>query len=141
MKLVTKFKGVIFASICAVLWGFLAIALKVSLSDLRPVDITWIRFSIAFIILAAIFLITGRSQFRIIKSPPLLLIIAALCLGLNYLGFISGVNYTSPGISQVFIQLGPVLLALAGFIIYREKVNLPQLIGLVMVVSGLVLFC
>jgi drug/metabolite transporter (DMT)-like permease len=140
MNLPAKFKGVIFSSITAILWGFLAIALKVSLTDLRPVDITWVRFSIAFIVLAAFLLVTNQSQFKIIKSPPPLLIIAALCLGFNYLGFISGVNFTSPGISQVFIQLGPVLLALAGFIIYKERVNLPQLIGLIMVVSGLVLF-
>ena len=53
MNLTAKFKGVIFASITSILWGFLAIALKVSLTDLRPVDITWARFSIAFIILAA----------------------------------------------------------------------------------------
>lgn len=140
MNLTAKFKGVIFASITSILWGFLAIALKVSLTDLRPVDITWARFSIAFIILAAYFLIADRSQLKIIKNPPVLLIIAALCLGLNYLGFISGVKYTSPGIAQVFIQLGPVLLALAGFTIYKEKVNLFQLIGFIMVVSGLILF-
>jgi drug/metabolite transporter (DMT)-like permease len=131
---------VIYASFTALLWGFLAIALKVSLVKLTPVDITWIRFSIAFTILTAYLLLTDRSQLEIIKNPPLLLIFAALCLGLNYFGFITGVKFTSPSITQVFIQIGPVLLALSGFIIYKEKVNLIQLIGLFMVIFGLILF-
>ncbi len=140
MKPDAKLKGVLFASTTAILWGFLAIALKVSLADLTPVDITWVRFSIAFTILAAYLLITERSQLKIIKNPPPLLIFAALCLGLNYFGFISGVKYTSPNITQVFMQFGPVLLALAGFIIFKEKVSFIQLTGLLMVILGLILF-
>jgi drug/metabolite transporter (DMT)-like permease len=140
MILSSKFKGILFASVTAVLWGFLAVALKVSLISLSPVDIVWFRFSVAFILLTAYYFAFHSRQLNIIKNPPLLLIVAAICLGLNYLGFISGVNYTSPSIAQVFIQIGPVMLALSGFIIYREKVTLLQLSGLIIVVSGLLLF-
>jgi drug/metabolite transporter (DMT)-like permease len=140
MIITAKFKGIFFASITAFLWGFLAIALKVSLNDLAPVDITWIRFIIAFILLTLYYGIFDYSQLGIIKNPPLLLLGAATCLGLNYLGFITGINYTSPAVAQVFIQIGPVLLALSGFIIYKEKVNFLQLSGLIIVVLGLILF-
>ncbi len=140
MILTTKFRGIVFASITAFLWGFLPIALKVSLVDLAPVDITWIRFIIAFILLTSFYIISDPSQLKIIKNPPLILLLAALCLGLNYLGFITGINYTSPAVAQVFIQTGPVLLALSGFIIYKEKVSIIQLSGLIIVVIGLVLF-
>jgi drug/metabolite transporter (DMT)-like permease len=140
MILSTKFRGIFFASVTAFLWGFLAIALKVSLVDLSPVDITWIRFIVAFILLTSFYIIFDSSQLRIIKNPPLLLLAAAICLGLNYLGFITGINYTSPAVAQVFIQIGPVLLALSGFIVYKEKVHIIQLSGLIIVVCGLILF-
>lgn len=140
MILTTKFKGIFFASITSFLWGFLAIALKVSLADLSPVDITWIRFIIAFILLTSFYLIFDPAQLGIIKKPPLLLLGAALCLGLNYLGFITGIKYTSPAVAQVFIQIGPILLALSGFIVYKEKVTFLQLTGLIIVVFGLILF-
>lgn len=140
MILTNKLKGIFFASITSFLWGFLAIALKVSLTDLSPVDITWIRFIIAFILLIAFYSIFDPSQLKIFKNPPLLLIVAAICLGLNYLGFITGINYTSPAVAQVFIQLGPVLLAISGFIVYKEKVNFIQFTGLIVVVCGLMLF-
>lgn len=140
MILTTRFKGIFFASITSFLWGFLAIALKVSLADLSPVDITWIRFIIAFIFLTSFYIIFDPSQLRIIKNPPLLLLGAAICLGLNYLGFITGIKYTSPSVAQIFIQIGPVLLALSGFIVYKEKVSFLQLSGLIIVVFGLILF-
>ena len=136
----TTFKGILYASITAVLWGVLAIVLKVSLNGLSPADITWFRFFLAFIVLSAYYFIKKPYYLRILKRPPLLLIIATICLAVNYYGFIEGVNLTSPSIAQVFIQLGPVLLAAAGFVIFHEKVNWRQVVGLLLVVLGLLVF-
>ncbi len=133
-------KGIFFAFVTAFLWGFLAIVLKVSLTSLSPVVITWIRFVIAFFILSVYLLIKRPSSFKIFTRPPLLLIIAAVCLGLNYIGFISGINLTTPGIAQVFIQTGPVLLAISGFIFFKEKASVRQIIGLLLVFGGLAVF-
>jgi drug/metabolite transporter (DMT)-like permease len=135
-----SYKGLVYAIITAILWGVLAIVLKVSLDELSPVDITWFRFFLAFVVLAAYYLIKKPYYLRIFRKPPLLLIIATLCLATNYYGFIEGVNLTSPSIAQVFIQLGPVLLAMSGFIIFHEKVSSRQVIGLSLVLLGLFLF-
>lgn len=133
-------KGIYYASFTSLLWGFLAIALKVALKSLPPLTVTWFRFSIAFILLSIYYLFFDKSKFSIFKKPPLLAILAALCLAFNYIGFIAGINLTSPSIAQIFIQLGPVILALSGFIIFKEKVSLRQLMGLVVVLLGLGLF-
>ncbi len=140
MNITSNSKGILFASFTAFLWGFLSIILKISLNDLSPVDVTWARFFIAFIILSLYYLFTERNNFKILIKPPLLLILAALCLGLNYLGYISGLNYTSPSIAQVFIQIGPVLLAISGFVIYKESAVKRQVMGLIIVILGLVIF-
>jgi drug/metabolite transporter (DMT)-like permease len=133
-------KGVLYAIIVAVLWGVLAIVLKVSLNELTPVDITWFRFFLAFVVLAAYYFFKKPYYLRILKRPPLLLVVATICLAINYYGFIEGVNRTTPSIAQVFIQLGPVLLAVAGFTIFREKAGWRQVAGLILVVAGLFLF-
>lgn len=135
-----RLKGILFASVTASLWGVLAIALKVSLSGLSPVDVTWFRFSAAFILLLIYFVIGKPRQLAVLIRPPLLLIVAALSLGLNYLGYITGLNYTSPIIAQIFIQIGPVLLAVSGFVIYKEKITFRQLTGLLLVLFGLTVF-
>ena len=135
-----SYKGILFAIITAMLWGVLAIVLKVSLNQLAPVDITWFRFFLAFVSLSAYYLMRKPSHLRILKRPPALLVIATLCLAVNYYGFIEGVHLTTPGVAQVFIQLGPVLLAVSGFTIFKEKLNWRQAAGLVLVVSGLIIF-
>jgi len=135
-----SYKGILYAIITAVLWGMLAIVLKVSLKEMTPADITWFRFFLAFIVLAAYYVIKKPYYLRILKKPPLLLIIATLCLATNYYGFIEGVHLTTPSVAQVFIQLGPVLLAVSGFVFFKESVNWRQIIGFALVITGLVVF-
>jgi drug/metabolite transporter (DMT)-like permease len=134
------YKGIVYAVITAALWGVLAIALKISLSGLTPADITWFRFFLAFLLLSIYYFFSKPQYLRILRRPPWILIVATLCLAVNYYGFIEGVHLTTPSIAQVFIQLGPVLLALAGFIFFREKVTWRQIVGLVLVISGLAVF-
>jgi drug/metabolite transporter (DMT)-like permease len=136
----TSYKGILYAIICAILWGVLAIALKVSLDELSPADITWFRFFLAFVVLAIYYLIKKPYYLRIFRRPPLLLIIATLCLATNYYGYIEGLSLTSPGTAQIFIQLGPVLLAASGFVFFHEKAGSRQIAGLSMVVLGLIIF-
>ncbi len=140
MHLKDHHKGVLFASFTALLWGLLAIVIKLSLTHLRPLDVTWFRFSLAFIMLFTFYLITDIKKTRILFQPPPLLIPAALFLGANYYGFISGIHLTTPSISQVFIQTGPVLFAISGFIIYKEKITIRQGLGLLLVLTGLMIF-
>lgn len=133
-------KGIIYASVAALMWGFLAIVLKFTVMDLPPVDVAWFRFSLAFIVLSLYYVFFERSAFRILVKPPIKLIVAALFLGLNYYGFITGIHYTTPSIAQVFIQIGPLLLALSGFILFKEKATLLQIAGLLLVVTGFAFF-
>jgi drug/metabolite transporter (DMT)-like permease len=135
-----SYKGTLYAVITAVLWSVLAIVMKVSLTDLTPADITWFRFLLAFIILTFYYYLRKPQYLRILRRPPLILILATLCLAANYYGFIEGVNLTTPSIAQVFIQLGPVLLAVAGFVFFHEKVAWRQIAGLILVMAGLLVF-
>ena len=133
-------KGLLYAIFTASLWGFMAIFLKVITDELPPVTVVWFRFLFAFLVLGTWTLIFRRSDFSIFRRPPLLLFLAALFLGLNYLGFIAGIKHVSPSSSQVFIQIAPVSFALSGIIIFREQVNWKHIVGFVLVLTGIGLF-
>jgi drug/metabolite transporter (DMT)-like permease len=133
-------KGVLYAVITASLWGFMAIVLKVVTYELSPVTVVWFRFFFAFLVLGSWTLIFHRSDFTIFRRPPLMLFLAALFLGMNYTGFISGIQHVSPSSSQVFIQIAPVTFALSGIVIFREQVNWKHIIGFILVLSGIGLF-
>lgn len=133
-------KGILYASITASLWGFLAIALKIAVTDLSPVTVVWFRFTTAIITLGIVTAIFRRKDFIIFRKLHWMLPLTAVFLGFNYLGFISGIKYVSPSSSQVFIMVAPVSFALSGIIIFREKVTLQHIIGFAVVVTGIFLF-
>ena len=133
-------KGIIYAAITAFFWGFLAIALKVAVQKVDPVTIVWFRFLIAFFMLSAWLMYKNRSSFRILIKPPLLLVFAAMALSWNYMGYMLGIHHTTPSNAQLFVQSGPLILALAGFVLFKEKLNRNQAIGFAIALAGFSFF-
>ena len=133
-------KGILYAMSAAFLWGFLAISLKVALDYVPAVTIVWIRFVVAFSTLWVILFIKERSALNVLKRPPWLGIVAAMALTFNYVGYIKGLDLTSPSNAQVIIQLAPLLLVAVGLFIYKEKVSVRQALGFVIALVGFGLF-
>lgn len=135
-----RMRGIFFASMTALLWGFLPIALKIAVEEVNPVTVSWIRFAVAFLVLFLIFVIRSPKSLSIIKNPPWLLIIASVGLALNYVAYIAGVKLTSPSNAQVIIQVAPIFLALIGLVVFKEKISTVQGAGLVLAVMGFTFF-
>lgn len=133
-------KGILFAILTALLWGILAIALKVAVQQVDPFTIVWFRFTLAFSVLAIIIQFRRPQFFAIFRKPPIALIIAAIFLGINYLGFLQGINYTTPGNAQVVMQIGPIMLAVVGILVYNERLTIQQMIGFAIAGVGLFFF-
>ncbi|MGK7396121.1 MAG: DMT family transporter [Candidatus Cyclobacteriaceae bacterium M3_2C_046] len=133
-------KGILFALTTALLWGFLAIALKVAVTKIDPFTIVWFRFALAFLVLLIYFSLLKKQALSILKKPPWPVFIAGFFLGINYFGFLMGINYTSPSNAQVVMQMGPIILALVGVLVYREKLNRRQIAGFILAGLGLFLF-
>jgi drug/metabolite transporter (DMT)-like permease len=133
-------KGIIYASTTAFFWGFLPIALKVAVQEVEPVTIVWFRFALAFVMLAAWQGIKNPTSFKLLLKPPLLLILATVALSWNYFGYMLGVHYTTPSNAQLFIQAGPIMLALSGFLFFKEKITRIQIIGFAIAILGLSFF-
>ena len=133
-------KGIIYASITAFFWGFLPIALKVAVQEVEPVTIVWFRFAVAFLMLAGWQTVKNPSSFKLMFKPPLMLILAALALTWNYLGYMLGIHYTTPSNAQLFIQTGPIMLAISGFVFFKEKITRIQIIGFAIAILGLSFF-
>ena len=133
-------KGIIYASITAFFWGFLAIALKVATDSFNVTNLVWFRFTFAFIIMVGYFAIKDPQKLKILIHPPLLALLAALGLALNYYGFTNGINHTSPSTAQIVIQLGPISLGLVGYLFFKEKIGKTQIMGFGVAFIGLAFF-
>ena len=134
--------GLLLALVTAACWATLPVALKMSLAVLDPMTLTWFRFAFA-----AVFMLIWlglRRQLGVYRALHARdwrwLLAATLLLIGNYVGYLLGVQFTSPGNAQLLIQLAPLLMALGGIWIFKERYVLGQWLGLAVIASGLAFF-
>jgi len=132
--------GLLMAGLTALLWGFLAIAMKVATESVPVLTIVWFRFSFAFCLLV---LFVGRRDMRrlsILRRPPVLGLLAAAALTTNYLAYLAGLEKTTPSNAQILVQTAPLMLAVVGMVLFRERLSKVQLTGLGVAILGFALF-
>ncbi|TCO10783.1 DMT family transporter [Natronoflexus pectinivorans] len=133
-------KGILLACLSALMWGLLAIALKIALNYTDSYTIVWWRFAASFFILTFFYLFRSPRSLRVLKNPPKILLLGGVLLGINFYGFQQGIEHAGPAVSQVIIQAGPVNLALIGFIIFKEKINFVRITGFLLAATGFYFF-
>ncbi len=130
------------ALITAALWATLPVALKIALERIDPWTLTWARFGFAAIVL--LLWMSLRGGLRGYSGHPRrhwwMLVAAGVLLVGNYLGYLLGLDYTTPANAQLLIQAAPLLMALGGFLVFGERYSRGQWLGLLAVVVGLCLF-
>ncbi len=126
----------------ALCWATLPVALKLSLEVVDAFTLTWFRFLFAALALGGFMAWRGQlGQFRGLgKVHYALLALAAIGLIGNYLGYLLGLDHTTPANAQLLIQLAPVLMAVGGVVVFKERLNAAQYVGYLAVATGLGLF-
>ena len=133
-------KGILYTLITVLMWGVLAIALKIASKEIDSPTIVWFRFSLAFSGMLVWMAVQNPKELKILYKPTWLIVISSLALAWNYIGFMLGIQYTSPSNAQVAIQSGPVLLALFGIFFFKEKISRIQIIGFLLTITGFWIF-
>ncbi len=133
-------KGLLLAGAAALMWGLLAIALKAALNFVDSYTIVWWRFAASFFFLFGFFIIKRPRSLVILKKPPPLLLLAGFLLGINFIGFMQGINYAGPAVSQVIIQAGAITLALVGFVFFKESITALKTAGFLLALAGFIFF-
>ncbi len=126
----------------AALWGVLPIALKVVLEGMDAYTIVWWRFAISMAGLGTFLAVrgglprlAGASRFAIA-----LLAVATLTLTGNYVLYLVALDHTTPSVTQVVIQLAPMMLLIGGVVVFHERFGRAQWLGFAVLGAGLLLF-
>jgi len=95
--------GLALSLLTALMWGLLAICLKLLLGYMDPYSITWYRMLVAAILLGAFLKVRGTfPDWKKLKSKMgLLIVLAILGLAGNFIIYLMSLNYIS---SSVFIN-------------------------------------
>jgi len=134
--------GLSLALLTCLFWATLPVALNVSLEVLDPITLTWFRFLTAALFTTALLAWRGQlSGFKGLGSGRWIMLgCAGIGLLGNYVLYLLGLKYTTPGNAQLLIQSAPLLLALGGIIWFRERINGLQMLGFAAIVLGLCVF-
>ena len=133
-------KGIAFALVTALLWGMLAVGIKLVLVEVDPITVVWVRMMVASGGLALYFALRRPQAFQVFSKPPKLIWLPAIGLALTYIGYAKGIDLAGPASAQVVIQSGPVMLCVAGFFIFHERFAKRQRWGLLLSFIGLLFF-
>ncbi len=134
--------GLFYSAVTTIAWGILPIALKAMLTWMDAYTIIWYRFVVAMIIVG-VWLAWNGSLPRLMRLDAmgwLILFLAIAGLIGNYVFYILGLEYVSPGTTQVLIQTAPIFLLLGGVFVFGESFTRRQWLGLAILIGGIVLF-
>ncbi len=127
----------------AALWGLLPIALKVVLEGMDAYTIVWWRFAICDGGTRRFPRVARRLAAASRRGPrwrSRLLIVATLTLIGNYVLYLVALDHTTPSVTQVVIQLAPLMLLVGGVVVFHERFGRVQWIGFAVLGAGLLLF-
>jgi len=126
----------------AAFWGVLPIALKVALTELDAWTITWCRFAGAMLTVGVWLAIRGELPSSNLHDRRIWrwLVPGALGLTGNYVLYSLGLRYTTPAVTQIVMQIAPLLLLVFGMFIFHERFSLLQWFGFAALVIGLAVF-
>lgn len=133
--------GLFLSLISVIMWGLLPLTLMISLKLMDAYTISWYRFlGSSFLLGLYIFWRWRHHKIFLKKIDYLLLGLAITGLLLNYIAYIIGLNYTTPGSAQLLIQLAPMFLMIGSIIFFKEKFCVKQWIGFIALIIGMILF-
>lgn len=133
--------GLALSLVTTILWGSLPVALHALLATMPPLTVTWYRYSVSAALLGLFLYAQGKLPSSE-KLRPLvrLLGIAGIAFAGNNVLFMFGLKYVGPSAAQVVIQLAPVMLIVAGVVVFREPFGVTQWLGVAVLISGMGLF-
>ena len=138
----TSTYGLGLALLASWMWATIPIILKVLIGDLDPVTLTWARFLTAGLLICPLVL-RNRSLaalFRLRGSRLIAVVVAILALCSNYVTFLWGLKFVSPGTAQVLMQTTPMMALVGSLWLFGERLGGYQWLGFLLLAIGQILF-
>lgn len=115
--------------IAHLIWGGNFIAAKLTLNEIPPQSLAFLRFTLAALFLLP-FLIVENKSWRVANADlPKLFLVGVLLVTLHIAFFFEGLSRTSVTHASALLLLIPILSALFGWRFLKEKLNFLNVLG------------
>jgi drug/metabolite transporter (DMT)-like permease len=115
-------------------------AIFIRLAEAHPLVIATYRLSIASLIIAPIAWFRARDELRKLSRRQLLLSIASgAFLALHFALWIASLSYTTVTSSVVLVTASPIFVAIASYLLFREKITGRIIAGVIVSIIGAII--
>ncbi|MBE9524988.1 MAG: DMT family transporter [Chloroflexi bacterium] len=122
-----------------VVWGASFIATKIALQDVSPVTVVWLRFAIGVLVIGIAVFVRGQFLWPSWKDIAYFAILGFI--GITYHQWLQSTGLVTAQASTTawIVSTTPIFIAILGWIVLKEKMNLRQVFGIVLASVGVIL--
>ncbi len=122
--------GILALILAHTIWGINFIVAKVTLQEIPPYSLSFLRFFLALILLLPFILIERKKMKFDLKDLPYLLLAGVFMTTFNIALFYEGIIRSNPIDASVLSMIVPIVSLLIGWSILKEKIFTVNLVGL-----------
>ena len=132
----TKILPILEALFAVVVWGASFIATKIAVGQISPIAVVWLRFAMGIPILFVAVIV--RKQFAFPKGSEWAYFTLLGFLGISFHQWLqsNGLQTAQATTTAWIVSTSPAFIAILGWMILKEKLNLLQSIGIVLAMVG-----
>ncbi len=132
----TKLLPFLEALFAVIVWGASFIATKIAVGQISPIAVVWLRFAMGIPII--LFAVVIRKQFAFPKGNEWAYFTLLGFLGISFHQWLqsNGLQTAQATTTAWIVSTSPAFIAVLGWIILKEKLNLPQSLGIVLAMIG-----
>ncbi|MBU8639600.1 DMT family transporter [Bacillus pumilus] len=131
-----KYIGALYLAIAASIWGGMYVVVKVTVAVVPPLELVWMRYAIAGIVLVFTILRLGYSFQLDKKDIPLMVLIGLIG---NFLSIVTqeiGTMYTSAQMGAVITSATPAFMVLFAFFLLKEAMTVRKCASILLATAG-----
>ncbi|MFS0657119.1 DMT family transporter [Bacillus sp. 179-C3.3 HS] len=134
-----KLIGALYLAIAASIWGGMYVVVKITVAVVPPLELVWLRYAIAAIVLVFMIWRLGYS-FRIDrKDIPLIVMIGLIGNALSIVTQEIGTMYTSAQMGAVITSATPAFMVLFAFFLLKEAITVRKCLSILLATVGVLM--
>lgn len=131
--------GGIFLTLAASVWGGMFVAVKIAVEYIPPIPLVWMRYIVAFAVLAAV-VVYQRENLKIArKDIALLLSIGVIGHTISIVTQEYGTMFSSAQMGSVITSATPAFMLIFAAWLLKEKMTVRKILSIVMATVGVIL--
>ncbi|MDM5297053.1 DMT family transporter [Bacillus pumilus] len=134
-----KYIGALYLAIAASIWGGMYVVVKVTVVVVPPLELVWMRYAVAGVVLIFTIWRLGYSFRLDRKDIPLIVVIGLIG---NFLSIVTqeiGTMYTTAQMGAVITSATPAFMALFAFFLLKEAITVRKCISILLATVGVMI--